>query len=140
VGFISDFGTAVGKSIDVTGLANSLFDKIWPWAQTKIDEETTKLEPWAEAKASETVDKYTPIIIEKLLAMMPTLVAAAAKATVEEAFKGIPNLPNVQLPAVPELTQQVIQSVASDAGHIPGLSDLINIPALFESWMTKGPH
>lgn len=122
MGFVSDFGTAVGKSIDTAGIADKLFAKILPWA---------------EAKADQLAEKYTPIVIEKLLAMMPTLAATVAKVAIEEAFKGIPQLPNVVLPPVEAMAGQVVQSLATDVTHIPGLSDLINLPELFKGW-TEG--
>jgi hypothetical protein len=140
MGFFESIGEGVGKTIDVTSIANNLFDKLWPWVQNKVNEETTRLEPWAEQKAGEIADKYTPLIIEKLLAMLPTLAATVAKTAIEEAFKGIPSIPNVVLPPVEALTGQVVQNLASGVQEIPGLSELVNLPALFESWIPGFPH
>jgi hypothetical protein len=138
MGFFEQIGEGVGKTIDVTTLANNLFSRVWPWIQQRADEETPRLEAWAEtwaeAKANAIVDQYTPLIVERLLAILPTVAASAAKVAVEKMVEGIPNLPNFKLPDVGELTGEVLDKVLDSDPDIPGLSDIIDVSELFRKW------
>ena len=37
-GFAEALGKAIATHVDITGLAEKLWDSIWPWAQKKLDE------------------------------------------------------------------------------------------------------
>ncbi len=113
MGFLEQLGKAISANIDIEGLATKLWDdKIWPWASAKLDE---------------SIDKYLPIIIEKIFAALPALAAAAGKTAVEQAFKQIPNLPNVILPEVGHMTQDVAKTLLDSDPDIPGLSNIIDV-------------
>lgn len=119
-GFFESLGKAIGEQIDVNSLAKDLF---------------VKVEPWAETKANEVVDKYTPVFVEKLLALLPTLAASAAKVAVEKAFEHLPDLPNIKLPDVGEMTKDVVQHVLDSDPDLPGLSDIVDVSEIFRKFL-----
>ena len=131
MGFLEDIGKGVGQTINVQKMAGDLFDNIKPWAEKQFDE---KIWPWAEQKIDEVVDKYTPVVIEKLLAMLPTVAAAAAKVAVEKMIEGIPNLPNFKLPDVGHIAGEVVDAIVDSDPDIQGLSDIIDLSELFRKW------
>lgn len=110
---IEQLGQAISKSIDVEGLATKLWDdKIWPWA---------------EAKLSESIDKYLPVVIEKIFAALPSLAAASGKTVAEEIFKQLPHLPDIVLPELGHMTEQVAKTILDSDPDIPGLSNVIDV-------------
>lgn len=113
MGFLESLGKAVGDQIDIEGIANGVWDKIWPWAQKKLDE---------------TVDKYTPIIIERLMAAMPIIVATAVKEALSKALEADPDIPGVS--DVFDLSETIRKTINDNQAipiHIPILSDIMNL-------------
>lgn len=117
-GIWEQIGSAVAKNVDINGLADKVWDKIWAWAEPKIDE---------------TVDKYTPVVIDKIMAAMPVLVATAVKAATDEVLgkfghvldsdPDIPGLSNVF-----DLSETIRNQINGDQNipfHIPVLSDIM---------------
>ncbi len=112
-GIWEQIGTAVAKNVDIEGLADKVWDKIWAWAEPKIDE---------------TVDKYTPIVIDKIMAAMPVIVATAVKAATDEVFKHIPDIDIPGVSDVFDLTETIRNEVNNNQNipiHIPILSDIM---------------
>lgn len=89
-----------------------------------------QVQPWADAKADELADKYLPILIQRLFALFPTLLASSGKMLIEEVFKQAPGLPNVTLPNVPELTGRLVDKAIEEDWDVPG-SEIFDLTELF---------
>lgn len=117
-GFFESIGKAVADNVDVEALGEKVWNKIWVWAEPKLDE---------------TVDKYTPIIMEKLMAMMPTLAATVAKTVADQivavmgkALASDPDIPIVS--DIFDLSETVRNAINGDPNipfHIPVLGDIL---------------
>lgn len=92
------------------------------------------LQPWLDQKVKDLVDTTLPQVMEKLASLFPMLIASAGKTIVEAAFRAAPGLPNVTLPDVKELTEQVIDKAVESDPDIPGISDVIDLSEMFRKW------
>ena len=108
---IAQIGEAVAKNVDIEGLADRVWDKIWAWAEPKIDE---------------TVDKYTPIVIDKIMAALPVIVATAVKAALDKVVEADPDIPIVS--DIFDLSEAIRGDINNNQQipiHIPVLSDIM---------------
>ena len=110
-GIWEQIGTAVAKNVDIAALADRVWDKIWAWAEPKLDE---------------TVEKYTPVVIDKVMAAVPLIVATAVKAAGEKFLEADPDIPGVS--DVFDLSETIRHAINNDQNipfHIPILSDIM---------------
>lgn len=105
-GIWEQIGAAVAKNVDIEVLGEKIWDKIWVWA---------------EPKADELVDKYTPILLEKLMALLPTIAAAAGTAVGEQ------------------ITAQFHKVLGADP-DIPGLSNIFDLSETIRHAINNDPN
>lgn len=121
-GIWEQIGAAVAKNVDIDALADKVWAKIWTWAEPKLNE---------------TVDKYTPVIMEKLMAMMPMLAATVAKTVGDQIVKALeaqfgkvlssdPDIP--VLSNIFDLSETIRHAINNDQNipiQIPVLGDIL---------------
>lgn len=81
-------------------------------------------------------DKYFPILMEKLLALLPVVAASAGKAVADQIVESLNKMPDIDIPGVSDifdLTETVRQGVngAIPDIDIPILSDIFDLTELF---------
>ena len=111
--FIESWGKAIAGHVDVTGLAEKLWDSIWPWAQKKLDENM-------------------PAIVEQLSTIIPLVAAAAGKAIADQFVKEFGHIlqADPDIPVVSDIfdLSETIRSAINDSQipiHIPVISDML---------------
>ena len=88
-------------------IAAKLFELMWPKIEALF------------------LEKVLPVLVEKLSALLPLIVAAATKAVADEVFAKLPHLDVADLPSLPDLTETVREAVNQIPEiNIPGLGDL----------------
>lgn len=85
--------------------------------------------PPLQSALEKQVEKYFPILMEKLLALIPMMAATVAKTVAEEIVK---NLPDIDIPVISDvfdLTETVRQAVNGSIPDIdiPILSDIFDL-------------
>lgn len=112
-GFAEALGKAIASHVDLNGLAERLWDSIWPWMQSKMDEKL-------------------PIVVEQLVAVAPVLAAAVGKAVADQFVKEFGHLLNAD-PDIPVISDvfdlsETIRKQINDSNipiHIPIISDIL---------------
>jgi len=112
-GFAEALGRAIASHVDITGLAEKLWDSIWPWAQKKLDENI-------------------PAIVEQLSTIVPLVAAAAGKAIADQFVKEFGHIlqADPDIPVVSDIfdLSETIRSAINDSEipiHIPVISDIL---------------
>ncbi len=112
-GFAEALGKAIASHVDITGLAEKLWDSIWPWAQRKLDESM-------------------PAIIEQLSTIVPLVAAAAGKAIADQFTKEFGHIlqADPDVPVVSDIfdLSETIRGAINDSElpiHIPIISDIL---------------
>ena len=112
-GFAEALGKAIASHVDLTGLAEKLWDSIWPWAQRKLDESM-------------------PVVVEQLSTIIPLVAAAAGKAIADQFTKEFGHLLNADpdIPVVSDIfdLSETIRGAINDSQipiHIPVISDIL---------------
>lgn len=79
------------------------------------------MNPFLTAIAVKIAEKLIPIVAEKLMALLPLIAAAVAKAVADQVLSRIPDI-DLDLPGLPELAD----TVRNDLNRLPD----VDIPVL----------